>query len=134
MIFMRINIQKLQFAVSVYNMQLRNIGGAKCRPIGCPSPTNPTVGRATVLFVYHVPTLLPALRFSICFWWKYVVNNIIVHTHWRCHAVIEQREPASSHCRRQSIGLIHSDYAYIVIFMHAICGKFQRTCHMMTAL
>jgi len=40
--------------LSVYNVQLRNIGRAKC--IVC--PTNPTVGRATALPAHYVPAPL----------------------------------------------------------------------------
>jgi len=39
------NFNEKQATLSVYNMQLRNIGRAKC--IVC--PTNRTVGRATAL-------------------------------------------------------------------------------------
>jgi len=42
------------FTLSVYNVQLRNIGRAKC--IVC--PTNPTVGRATALPAHYVPAPL----------------------------------------------------------------------------
>ena len=39
------------FTLSVYNVQLKYIGRAKC--IVC--PTNPTVGRATALPAHYVP-------------------------------------------------------------------------------
>jgi len=42
------------FTLLVYNVQLRNIGRAKC--IVC--PTNPTVGRATALPAHYVPAPL----------------------------------------------------------------------------
>jgi len=51
-----------QATLSVYNLQLRNIGRAKCRPIVC--PTNPTVGRKTVLGISasYVPAPLSFRR------------------------------------------------------------------------
>jgi len=48
--------KSIYFTLSVYNVQLRNTGRAKC--IVC--PTNPTVGRATALPAHYVPTPLVA--------------------------------------------------------------------------
>jgi len=44
--------------LSVYNMQLRNIGRASYGKIAC--PTNPTVGKATALPAHYVPAPLAA--------------------------------------------------------------------------
>jgi len=46
------------FTMSVYNVQLRNIGRAKC--IGLVCPTNHIVGRATAIPANYVPAPMAA--------------------------------------------------------------------------
>jgi len=75
------------FTLSVYNVQLRNIGRAKC--IVC--PTNPTVGRATALPANYIPAP-PVMMFNtfvLCF----VLSNTILSTHFACLLTI------TPHCR-----------------------------------